>query len=77
MVGRSGAELSDGRSNAKATGLCARHNDDISVGEVERIGIETQFSYNILAQIAARWRADACMGCASGDSGSAPEGLWL
>jgi hypothetical protein len=26
-------------ANAKTTGLYDRHNDDISVGEVERIGI--------------------------------------
>jgi hypothetical protein len=28
-----------GHSNARATGLYVRHNDDISVREVERIGI--------------------------------------
>jgi integrase/recombinase XerD len=28
-----------GHSNAKTTGLYDRRNDDISVGEVERIGI--------------------------------------
>jgi hypothetical protein len=28
-----------GQSNAKTTGLNDRRNDDISVGEVERIGI--------------------------------------
>jgi hypothetical protein len=28
-----------GHSNAKMTGLYGRRNDDISVGEVERIGI--------------------------------------
>jgi integrase/recombinase XerD len=29
-----------GHSNAKTTGLYDRRNDDVSVGEVERIGIE-------------------------------------
>jgi integrase/recombinase XerD len=33
------AQEMDRHSNAKATGLYDRRNDDISVGEVERIGI--------------------------------------
>ena len=33
------AQLMAGHSNAKTTGLYDRRNDDISVGEVERIGI--------------------------------------
>jgi hypothetical protein len=28
-----------GHSNAKTTGLCDRRNDDVSLDEVERIGI--------------------------------------
>jgi hypothetical protein len=31
--------INTGHSNAKTTGLYDRRNDDISVGEVERIGI--------------------------------------
>jgi len=33
------AQRMAGHSNAKTTGLYDRRNDDISVGEVERIGI--------------------------------------
>jgi integrase len=33
------AQRMAGHSNAKTTGLYGRRNDDISVGEVERIGI--------------------------------------
>jgi integrase/recombinase XerD len=33
------AQKMAGHSNAKTTGLYDRRNDDISVGEVERIGI--------------------------------------
>jgi integrase/recombinase XerD len=34
------AQKMAGHSNAKTTGLYDRRNDDISVGEVERIGID-------------------------------------
>jgi len=33
------AQRMAGHSNAKTTGLYDRRNDDVSVGEVERIGI--------------------------------------
>jgi integrase len=33
------AQRMAGHSNARTTGLCDRRNDDVSVGEVERIGI--------------------------------------
>lgn len=33
------AQRMTGHSNAKTTGLYDRRNDDVSVGEVERIGI--------------------------------------
>jgi hypothetical protein len=33
------AERMAGQSNAKATGLCDLRNDDVSVGEVERVVI--------------------------------------
>jgi integrase len=33
------AQRVPGPANAKTTGLYDRHNDDISVGEVEKIGI--------------------------------------
>jgi len=33
------AQRMAGHLNAKTTGLCDRRNDDLNVGEVERIGI--------------------------------------
>jgi hypothetical protein len=39
LVGGAGKQRMAGQANAKTTGLYDRRNDDISVGEVERIGI--------------------------------------
>jgi integrase len=42
------AQRMAGHSNAKTTGLYDRRDDDISVGEVERIGIEYQTFFYLL-----------------------------